>query len=65
MIQTTRFLLSCNYSSKVIDPILSRCTVFRFKPLEEKDIKKIIENIAQKENLKITEDGVKALFKRR
>ncbi len=60
--QTTRFLFSCNYSSKIIDPILSRCTVFRFKPLEEKDIKKIIENIAQKEGLKINEEAAKALF---
>ncbi len=61
--QTTRFLISCNYSSKIIDPLLSRCTVFRFKPLEEKDIRKIIENIAQKENLKISEEAIKALFK--
>lgn len=60
--QTTRFLLSCNYSSKIIDPILSRCTVFRFKPLEEKDIKKIIDNIAQKENLKLSDEAVKALY---
>lgn len=61
--QSTRFVISCNYSSKIIDPILSRCTVFRFKPLEEKDIKIIINNIAQKENLKISEEAVKALFK--
>ena len=61
--QATRFLLSCNYSSKIIDPILSRCTVFRFKPLEEKEIKKIIENIALKENLKINEEAIKALYK--
>ena len=61
--QTTRFILSANYSSKIIDPILSRCTVFRFKPLEEKDIKIIINNIAQKENLKISEEAVRALFK--
>ncbi len=60
--QTTRFLISCNYSSKIIDPILSRCTVFRFKPLEEKDIKKIIDNIAQKEGLKISEEAAKALY---
>ena len=40
--QTARFILSCNFSSKLIDPIQSRCTVFRFKPVEEKNIKEIV-----------------------
>ena len=61
--QATRFIFGANYSSKIIDPLLSRCTVFRFKPLEEKDIKEIVNNIAKKENLKVSEDAVKALFK--
>ena len=33
-----RFILSCNYSSQIIDPIQSRCTVFRFAPLSEEAV---------------------------
>jgi len=60
--QTCRFILAANYSSKIIDPIQSRCAIFRFKPLPEKDIKKIIEIIAKQERLKIDEKAEKALY---
>jgi len=60
--QTTRFILSCNYSSKIIDPIQSRCAVFRFKPLEKEDILSIVGKIAAEENLKIEKDAEDALF---
>ncbi len=60
--QTCRFILSCNYSSKIIDPIQSRCTVFRFKPLSEEDLKDLIETIAEDENLDVEEDAKEALI---
>lgn len=60
--QTCRFILSCNYSSKIIDPIQSRCTVFRFKLLGKEDVIKIIDQIAKEENLKIDSAAKEALY---
>ncbi|MFC1454861.1 replication factor C small subunit [Candidatus Undinarchaeota archaeon] len=48
---TCRFILACNYSSKLIDPIQSRCSVFRFRPLKEADIKSYLQKIAKGEKL--------------
>lgn len=59
---TCRFILSCNYSSRIIEPIQSRCAVFRFKPLDKEGVKAIINRIAEKEGLKITEDAIEALY---
>jgi len=59
---TCRFIMSCNYSSRIIDPIQSRCVIFRFKLLEKKDIEKRIRLIAERENLQISEDTIEALY---
>lgn len=53
---------NCNYSSKIIDPIQSRCAVFRFKPLPKDQIFLVIEQIAITEQLTITEEAKQALF---
>jgi replication factor C small subunit len=60
--RTTRFILSCNYSSKIIDPIQSRCTLFRFRPLPKEEIFKIIDHISLKENVAIDDKAKEALY---
>ncbi len=59
---TARFILSCNYPSKIIDPIQSRCAVFKFKPLNKEDIVDLIGSIAKKEGLSLDEAAKNALF---
>ncbi len=60
--RTCRFILSCNYSSKIIEPIQSRCAVFSFRPLRSDDIKKYLRHIAKSEKLDISDDGMDALI---
>ncbi len=59
---TCRFIMSCNYSSKILDPIQSRCVVFRFKLLEKKDVAEVIRKISAKENIQIDEEGISAIY---
>jgi len=59
---TCRFILSCNYASNIIDPIQSRCVVFRFKLLEKKDVVEVIKRISTKENIKLSEDALETLY---
>lgn len=57
-----RFILSCNYSSKIIEPIQSRCAVFRFNPLKDEEIAGQIKYIAGNEGVNITDDGLEAIL---
>jgi len=59
---TCRFIMSCNYSSSIIDPIQSRCVVFRFKLLEKKDISEVVKKIVEREKLKISDDSFQAIY---
>ncbi|MFB6222586.1 MAG: replication factor C small subunit [Haloarcula sp.] len=56
-----RFILSCNYSSQIIDPIQSRCAVFRFSPLADAAVAEEIRHIADEEDIELAEDGLDAL----
>ncbi len=58
-----RFILSCNYSSKIIDPIQSRCAVMRFKPLTSDDIRGYLSRIVEGENVDIEADALEGLVR--
>ncbi|KAG5684672.1 hypothetical protein PVAND_013889 [Polypedilum vanderplanki] len=57
-----RFCIICNYLSKIIPALQSRCTRFRFAPLSLNQILPRLDYVVEKENVKITEDGKKALM---
>jgi replication factor C small subunit len=59
---TCRFIMSCNYSSRIIDPIQSRCVIFRFKLLEKKDITAVIQRIAEQESLSLENNTAETLY---
>lgn len=60
--RTCRFILDCNYSSRIIEPIQSRCTVFRFRRLSEPEISRMLKRIARGEKLILTEGAIKAMI---
>jgi len=56
-----RFVLSCNYSSKIIEPIQSRCAVYRFRSLSEEAVSERMKTIAEAEGVKVTDEGMRAI----
>jgi len=58
---TCRFVLCCNYSGRIIEPIQSRCALFRFTPLPDEKIVENLHRIAKNEGLKFTETGLKSI----
>ncbi|KON27154.1 hypothetical protein AC481_05615 [miscellaneous Crenarchaeota group archaeon SMTZ-80] len=57
-----RFILCCNYSGKIIEPIQSRCVIFRFKPLKIEDISEYLIFIGKKENFELSKEGIDAII---
>jgi replication factor C subunit 2/4 len=60
---STRFILICNYVTKIIEPLTSRCAKFRFQVISTVSISEIIKNISIKENITINDDVIETLFK--
>ncbi len=59
---TCRFILACNYYTKIIEPIQSRCAFFRFTPLKPEDVKARVKYICNMEGVEITPEGLEALI---
>lgn len=59
----TRFCLICNYVTRIIDPLASRCSKFRFKTLDQGNAKKRLEDIAVNEDVKLEPGAVETLIK--
>jgi replication factor C subunit 2/4 len=60
---STRFILICNYVTKIIEPLTSRCSKFRFQVISTGSINEIIKNISIKENITINDNVIETLFK--
>jgi len=60
--ETCRFILICNYSGKIIEPIQSRCAPFRFSYLSREDQHSYLQQIIQKENVNMLDAGLTAVF---
>jgi replication factor C small subunit len=60
--KTCRFVLSCNYSSKILEPIQSRCALFRFSRIPEEVIEKQLEKIAGIEGVSFDKEGLDAVL---
>jgi replication factor C subunit 2/4 len=56
--KVTRFCIICNYHNKIIDPIVSRCSLYRFKPIPKENIHLKLKDICLKENSIIDNDSI-------
>eukprot|EP00759_Apiculatamorpha_spiralis_P012138 PhF_6_TR19218/c0_g1_i2/m.28252/K10755/RFC2_4; replication factor C subunit 2/4 len=59
---TTRFALACNTSSKIIEPIQSRCAIVRYTRLSNSEVMQRLLHVVKAENVTYTEDGLEALL---
>ena len=60
--KTTRFIIICNYLSQIIEPIQSRCVVFRFKRLPREDVVGYLKTICEKEGVKYEEKALSQIY---
>lgn len=61
-VDNCRFILSCNYSSKIIEPIQSRCAIYRFGALNDSAINEMINKVSSEEGIFLSDDGIEAII---
>jgi replication factor C small subunit len=59
---TTRFIIICNYLSQIIEPIQSRCVVFRFTRLPKDNVVEHLNMICDMEKIKYEEKAISQIF---
>ncbi|KAK0058786.1 replication factor C subunit 5 [Biomphalaria pfeifferi] len=59
--ENTRFCIICNYLSKIIPALQSRCTRFRFGPLKQEQMVPRLDYVISQESVKVSQSGMKAL----
>ncbi|MBN1923574.1 MAG: replication factor C small subunit [Nanoarchaeota archaeon] len=57
-----RFILDCNYPSKIIDPIQSRCVLFRFQSLSKKEVADYLKKISEAEKIKVSDNVLEEIY---
>ncbi len=63
-VSNVRFCFICNYLKKINPAIQSRCVIFRFNPIPFESMYNFVVKVCKKENIKITENGLKLVIKR-
>merc|ERR1719230_1059234 len=58
---TTRFVLACNQSTKIIEPIQSRCAMIRFARLADHEVLERLLHVCKEENVQYTDAGLEAI----
>ncbi|GAA94596.1 uncharacterized protein L969DRAFT_52519 [Mixia osmundae IAM 14324] len=61
--KNVRFCIICNYVNRIIPAVQSRCTRFRFGPLETTEVDRRIQHVVDAESVNLTQDGREALLK--
>ena len=60
--RTTRFIIICNYLSQIIEPIQSRCVVFKFRRLSREDVSDYLRFICEKQGVRFEEKAFSTIY---